>query len=138
MGELTKKGFTLLELMIIVVILGVLATLGLVNYTGIREHALGKEARANLKLIAAAERIYRMEYGFYYGRQADEAEINTLLKLSLPTAAGRTWDYNIPRGGINEPNNFTAQATMTISSGQTCTYTITQAQEEPTAGANCR
>jgi prepilin-type N-terminal cleavage/methylation domain-containing protein len=131
------RGFTLLEVLIVVIIIGIIATVGLINYTGVRERALGKEARANLKLVAAAERIYRMEYGCYYGPQAEEANINTFLKLSLPTAARRTWDYAITGGGTATPDQFSSTASRTTSTGATCTYTITQDQEEPTPGANC-
>jgi len=60
------KGFTLVELLIVVVIVGILAALGLPQFTKAREHAMGKEAIVNLKLIAAAEKIYRMEASAYF------------------------------------------------------------------------
>ncbi|MCM8795768.1 MAG: prepilin-type N-terminal cleavage/methylation domain-containing protein, partial [Candidatus Omnitrophica bacterium] len=59
------RGFTLLELVVVIIIIGILATFGISQYIPARERALGKEAIANLKLIAAAERIYRMETGRY-------------------------------------------------------------------------
>jgi prepilin-type N-terminal cleavage/methylation domain-containing protein len=41
-----RKGFTLLELIIVVIIIGVLATLGFAQYTRLIERARGAEARA--------------------------------------------------------------------------------------------
>lgn len=135
-----KAGMTLLEMLIVVVIAGVLATLGFVNYSGVREHSLGKEAIANLKLIAAAERIYRMEYGFYFpttaapfaGSTSDAGVINTGLRLSLTTSR---WTYGI--SGANT-TQFTAAADRVGAGGNLdCQFQLTQSQEHPTANANC-
>jgi len=60
-----SRGFNLLELLLVVVIIGILASIALPNYTKSKEHALGKEAIANLKIIAAAERIAKLETGSY-------------------------------------------------------------------------
>lgn len=58
---------------------------------------LDKEATVNLKLIQAAEKIYRMENTFYYPytgyAPANTDSINTNLKLSLTT---KNWNYSIP------------------------------------------
>lgn len=57
-----NPSFTLLELVIIIIIMGILATLSLNTYARQKEHTLGKEAIANLKLIGAAQRIYRLQF----------------------------------------------------------------------------
>jgi prepilin-type N-terminal cleavage/methylation domain-containing protein len=97
-----NKGFSLLELLIVILIVGVLATLFLPNFKYARESALNDEARANLRLIHGAEKIYRMQYGFYFPWDADNftdniTAINQYLKLSLPDPpdADRKWNYNI-------------------------------------------
>lgn len=76
-----------------VVIIGILASFGIVNYTATKERALDKIAQANLKLIAAAEKIYRMETGSYNptsGTESDVTNINSNLRLSLTETI---WDY---------------------------------------------
>jgi prepilin-type N-terminal cleavage/methylation domain-containing protein len=133
--EKQKKAFTLVEILVVVIIIGILSTLGFVNYSRIKEGALTKEARANLKLIAAAERIYRMEYGHYYIQGTGETvtDINRNLRLGLNET---NWGYQISNtGGTN--NTFQAVANRPIGAN-TCTYSIDQGTAgEPTGNANC-
>lgn len=56
-----KKGFTLLELVIVVIILGVLATLGLTQYGRMIERSRGAEARAILGTVRTYAMAYYME-----------------------------------------------------------------------------
>lgn len=98
MYKLTKanKGYTLTEMLVVIIIVGILAALALVNYTKAKEQTIDKEARANLKLVQAAQKIYRMENTFYYPNAgtADTSGINTNLRLSMPEGASRNWSYS--------------------------------------------
>ena len=93
-----NKGFTLAEILVVLVIIGVLAALMWPNYTAIKEKTLNREAKATLALIRAAEKIYRMEEGFYYpdpsGTVSDVSSINQYLRVSLPSA-NRNWEINV-------------------------------------------
>lgn len=131
-----KKGFTLIELIIVVVIIGILAAFAMPQFAKTKERALGNEARANLKLIQAAEKIYRMEMNTYYPALADPPQsdvnhINDDLKLSLTEA---NWDYSITGGA----STFTASAARNGTSGYLdCEYTITQLPNEPAPNTSC-
>jgi len=57
-----KKGFTLLELVVVILILGILATLGLTQYGRMIERSRGAEARAILGDIRKAATAYYMEH----------------------------------------------------------------------------
>ena len=136
-----KRAFTILELLIVVIIVGVLATLGFVNYGGVREASITKEARANLKLIAAAERIYRMEVGYFYPDTGTvtgvgaENTINNNLRLSLPEA-NRRWNYEIDSES-GDADRFTATATRNDTTA--CAWTMNQGdtRADPPADADC-
>jgi prepilin-type N-terminal cleavage/methylation domain-containing protein len=87
------SGLTLIEVLVVCVILGILAALGLANYAGPKEQAMEKEAKLNLKLIASAEKIYRMEIGGYVTCPAT-TDLNNNLKLMLP-ASDSNWRYKV-------------------------------------------
>ncbi|MCX5715055.1 MAG: type II secretion system protein [Candidatus Omnitrophica bacterium] len=89
-----KQAWTLVELLIVVVIIGILASLALPNYKKMREGTYDREAIANLKLIAAAEKVYRLELGVYIDA-TDTNDVNNKLKLSLPTTAQAAWDHKV-------------------------------------------
>lgn len=58
-----KKGFTLLELIIVIIILGVLATLGFTRYGAMIERARGAEAKTIIGDIRKFAAGYYLEYG---------------------------------------------------------------------------
>lgn len=123
-----KKAFTLVEITIVLVILGILAGIAWPNFMRSKERALAKEAIVGLKLIRAAEMVYQSENGTYYA-SSDIGEINTNLRLTLSET---NWDYTITGGA----SAFTATANRQGSGPyKDCVYTITQATAEPTANS---
>lgn len=58
-----KKGFTLVEIMIVVAIIGIIATMALPNYFQVRQTALANSCIANLKEIRNAVQIWAMDTG---------------------------------------------------------------------------
>ena len=111
------KAYTLVEIMVVLVIVGVLAALAWPNYMAIKEKTLNREAKASLALIRAAEKIYRMEQGFYYPRPVGlvttVSDINSYLKLSLPQSATVNWSIS-----VNSNPTEVARATRTSSDGR--------------------
>ena len=100
-----KTGVTLIELIVVVIIIGVLGTLGISHYGAFREKALDKEAQANLRLIIAAERIFKMESDtntFCIANCNVTAPINDNLRLNLDESNTSNWIYYVatdPVGG---------------------------------------
>lgn len=111
-----RVGFTLLEMMIVIVIIGILATVGLAGYTKTIEKSRSQEAIANLRLIRAGERIYRVENARYHPNPDNtvwannitdlDTNINTPLRLNIDYR-----NYNFSITSANSGSNFIAQAT---------------------------
>ena len=114
----------MLELLIVISIVVILAAIALPNYYKAKEHSFDNETKANLKLVQAAEKIYKLEIGGYYGTSA-LGNINTYLKLSLPTGASRNWSYCTDSTGC-------AQSTRNGDNSRT--YKIGVGDDEPGSG----
>ena len=118
-----QKGFTFVEVVIVIIILGILATLGVTQYGPARERALDKEAIANLKLVQAAMRIYGMESGAYFN-SVSNTEINRDLKLLLAAGANRNWSYACWNTGC-------VQATRNVTGGGGRIWYLPMTREDP-------
>ncbi len=85
------SGFTLIEILIVLVILGALAGLALPSYFGAVEQARANEARVNLQTIYAAQKVYALNHAgvFWNGGSnvaapgIDVATINTSLSTDI-------------------------------------------------------
>jgi prepilin-type N-terminal cleavage/methylation domain-containing protein len=60
-----SRGFTLVEMMIVVVVLGILASLGMVGYRRYMGRARASEAVAMLAEISSKEQLYFLEFAQY-------------------------------------------------------------------------
>jgi type IV pilus assembly protein PilA len=60
-----RKGFTLVELMIVVAIIGILAAIAIPNFLQFRLKAKTSEAKSNLGAIRSTEVAYFAEWNFY-------------------------------------------------------------------------
>jgi len=73
-----KKGFTLLELVIVIVIVGVLSIVAVPVYRSYTENAYLTEAKALLGGVYKAEKIYYVEFGrFAVGSAKDSLGIDS-------------------------------------------------------------
>ncbi len=60
-----EAGFTLTELMVVIFIIGLLATVVLVNVLPSRDQAMVEKARADIRLLEQALELYRMDMLVY-------------------------------------------------------------------------
>lgn len=67
MGNFSKKGagFSLVELLLVITVIGLLASIVLINLNNAREHAKVVEATATARTITSSIALYRNDMGFF-------------------------------------------------------------------------
>lgn len=134
-----QKGFSLMELMIVVVIIGIMASFGMASFSKRLEKDKFRKAVENMKVIYNIERRYNLENGSYFPKVAGTGDtlalINTGLELTL-----RDGDFSYNVTGVKTGSIITGyKVTLTRLSGK-CknkTITLTQAGGEPTIPVAC-
>ena len=101
-----RKGFTLIELMIVVVIIGILAALAIPRFMQTSGKAKKSEAKTVLKQLYQLERAYFQEHDAYVAGANTAALVASSLSFDDPGADAR-YDYSVTTLGAT----FTATAT---------------------------
>jgi len=97
-----KAGFTLLELIVVIIIIGILATLGVTQYTMVIEKGRTAEAKSILGTVRKMEIAYNFENGTY-------GAISNM-SISAPTACTSTHYFS-----------YTAAANQNLATATRCT-----------------
>ena len=134
--HMRRGGFTLIELMIVVAIIGILAAIAIPNFLRFQLKAKSSEGKTNLAAIRTAEESYFAEYGIYVSANPSPTVIGDNAKITYsnpdPTFGfdqlgwspeGQVYfNYSVDTLG----NSFTAAAVANIDAsgaGQTWAYT---------------
>lgn len=98
-------GFSLSELIIVIIILGILAGISIPAYRKFLDASEDKQARAVLQTIWAGQKVYYQKNGYYYPPPpatyaTDINSINAGLRLNLlpdrdASHPDKPWDYEI-------------------------------------------
>ena len=101
----TNKGITLIELLIVIVIVGILATVAIPSYRGYMERGRRADAKTALEQLRAAQEMFRAEKGSY---STDLVQL--VSSWGVPT--NPVGDYNLQWAAafVLNANSFTAQA----------------------------
>lgn len=109
------RGFTLIELMVVLVIIGVMAAMSMPSFHRAIEQSRADIAAANLRTIWAAERIYWLENHTYTPTVAtalQDLQNMGLVESEVVSGAGG-YTYAVTAAGTT---TFTATATRTSTS----------------------
>jgi len=133
-----KKSFTLVEILVVIIIVGILASLSWPIFTGMRERTLDKEAKSNLLFIQGAEETYKMEKGTYYPNLSTTSvisDINTNLKLGLPISQAN-WTYSLNTTSVGSEK---AMATRVGAGGRIWTifFPVASSDVPACSGTGC-
>lgn len=60
-----KKGFTIVELLIVIVVIGILATLVIVTFTGIQQKGRNSQRQTDINAIDSHVEAFYAQHGFY-------------------------------------------------------------------------
>ena len=99
----TNQGFTLVEIMIVVVIIGLLAAMAIPAFQKVRASSQDKAVLNNARQLAAGAEQYFLEYGFSNVNLTSLVGTSNYVKV-LNTVARETY-----------PLNFTQGVTVTIT-----------------------
>ena len=107
-----EKGFTLIELMIVVVIIGILAALAIPRFMRATTKSKQSEARQVLKQIYSMQRAYRQEYNTYWGNAttASAASGAGFARIGVDIMSNARYTYAM----VAAANTFTCTATSGI------------------------
>jgi prepilin-type N-terminal cleavage/methylation domain-containing protein len=140
--EVRRRGFTLVEIIIVMVIMAIMTTLGVPQFSTAIAKARSRDAYNNLVLIHAAQQLYAANNGFYF-RADNVATINaaTGLSLNIVPSGGTTYACNNTvspsapttcAASSSASDNFRGTATLSSSVSQ---YTRTYTTDNPNCTA---
>jgi prepilin-type N-terminal cleavage/methylation domain-containing protein len=100
-----NKGFTLIELMIVVVIIGILAAIAIPRFSGATKQAKASEADGPVGQLCTLASAYYERYGTTAGKNQDD-----LKNVGWGTQEAKYWGF-IWVGGAAEPTTYLGTAT---------------------------
>ncbi len=117
--DLDRRGITLIELMIVILIVGILAAVAIPTYTGYLQRAHRADAKTALEQVRAAQEMWKAERGSY---SLDQAELQTTMGAPKTSISKYyTWSFTVMGAAA-----WTAQATALGNQASDGNLTIDQ------------
>jgi len=121
--DLDRRGITLIELMIVILIVGILAAIAIPTYNGYMQRARRADAKTALEQVRAVQETWRAERGSYaIDVGGDTAETILQNTMGAPVAALSpyyTWDFVAGHNATAFIAQAVPQGSQTADSGGT-------------------
>jgi len=121
----TNRGFTLIELMIVIVIIGILATMLIPKIMERPEEARRIKAKSDIKTIESALKLYKIDTGNY---PTTEQGLESLIRKPDTAPVPKKWrdggyleGDSVPKDPWGNPYYYTASSSSGTSSGTSST-----------------
>jgi type IV pilus assembly protein PilA len=102
----SQKGFTLVELLVVIIIIGILAAIALPNFLNQSAKAKQTEAKQNIAVINRIQTLYRVENSSF----ADSFDKLAIGSISGTTGTATTGNYDYTLSATNENATLLATA----------------------------
>lgn len=142
-----KKGFTLVELLVVISIIGALVTIALVSFRNSQARGRDAERKSDLKQISSALELYYSDYGKYpdtlsFGDEFTDGKTVYFKILPTDPKPDLNYVYRIPDVGINQKYQLFAYientqdpdlitTSQSCGSGNSCNFSITSSNTTP-------
>ena len=95
LGGANEQGFTVIELITVIIIIGILLAIAVPSYFGFRDRAANNAAKANLRTAVPAAKSYYSDKGTYVGMTPTslkeiDGDISSTLKVMTATDTSYT------------------------------------------------
>ncbi len=117
-----SRGFTLVELLIVISIIGVLTTLLMANFIGVRQRARDAQRKSDLRQIQSALELYRADQGSYPANQLNFSVPNCSNSIKSPDCTTSIYMQEVPKDPSGSSSSYNSGNYYFSSNGTT--YTI--------------
>jgi len=84
----SEQGFTVIELLVVIIIIGILLAIAVPSYLGFRDRAANNTMKESLRAALPAAQAYHDDHGTYAGMDAEAlAEIDSGISSTLTVAS---------------------------------------------------
>ena len=120
-----RQGFTLIEILIVVVIIGILASIAVPIYFDYVERGYATDAKTQLRSIYESSKMFKSENGDF---PDDVTELNDSNGLNIPQSTLDKWDFEInlndDDGDVTGTITATSLEGMQGGSGEVVTFDV--------------
>lgn len=125
-----QQGFTIVELLIVIVVIGILAGLVIVTFNGIQQKARNTERQTDVKAMQSHLEAYNAQNGYY----------PTLANLNTQPGTGNWWIQDnmagLDKDALKDPKG-TGNTVAAAATNNQYSYATTPSDCDNTAGNEC-